>query len=55
MFEGLGSDEMFGGGEGESIYRSMMLQQFAKVAAQSGGVGITDAVQREILQHQEVK
>jgi len=55
MFEGVGTDDLFGGGEGENIYRSVLLQQFAKVAAQNGGVGIAAAVQREILRTQEVK
>jgi Rod binding domain-containing protein len=55
MFSGTGADSLFGGGEGESIYRSLLLQEYSKVAAKSGGVGIADAVQREILRTQEVK
>jgi Rod binding domain-containing protein len=53
MFSGVGQDDLFGGGEGEKIYRSMLLQEYSKVAARSGGVGIASAVQREILQAQE--
>jgi peptidoglycan hydrolase FlgJ len=53
MFQGLGSDDMFGGGEGETIYRSLLLQEYGKVAAQNGGIGIAAAVQREILRQQE--
>lgn len=53
MFQGVGDDDLFGGGEGEKIYRSLLLQQYSKVAAKSGGVGIADAVQREILRSQE--
>ena len=55
MFSGLGTDGLFGGGNGENIYRSLLIQQYSKVAAKSGGVGIADAVQREILRMQEVK
>ena len=55
MFQGLGTDNLFVGGEGENIYRSVLLQQYAKVAAKNGGVGIADAVQREILRAQETK
>ena len=55
MFSGLGDDKLFGGGEGENIYRSLLIQEYSKVAAKSGGVGIADAVQREILRAQEVK
>lgn len=53
MFSGLDTDPMFGGGSGESIYRSMMIQQYSKVAAQSGATGIGAEVTREILRMQE--
>lgn len=53
MFSGLDSDPMFGGGQGESIYRSMMIQQYSKVAAQNGTTGIGAEVTREILRMQE--
>jgi flagellar protein FlgJ len=55
MFAGVGTDALFGGGNGESVYRSLLLQQYSKVAAKAGGVGIADAVQREILRAQETK
>ena len=55
MFSGIGTDGLFGGGNGESIYRSLLIQQYSKIAAKSGGVGIAAAVQREILSAQEVK
>jgi len=55
MFEGTGNDSLFGGGQGEAIYRSLLLQEYSKVAAESGGIGIAAAVRREILSHQEVK
>jgi flagellar protein FlgJ len=55
MFSGVNADPMFGGGNGESVYRSLLLQEYSKVAAKNGGVGIADAVQREILRAQEQK
>jgi len=55
MFAGVGTDSLFGGGNGETVYRSLLLQQYSKVAAKAGGVGIADAVQREILRAQETK
>jgi len=55
MFQGIGADGYFGGGQGEAIYRSLLLQEYSKVAAQHGGIGIADAVQREILRQQEAK
>lgn len=53
MFQGLDADPLFGGGSGESIYRSMMIDQYSKVAAQSGSTGIGAQVTREILSMQE--
>ena len=55
MFAGLGSDKLFGGGQGEGVYRSMLLQEYGKVAARSGGVGVADAVYREMMRLQEMK
>ncbi len=54
MFEGLESDEVFGGGPGEDVYRSLIVEEYGKAIARSGGIGIADAVQREILRLQEV-
>jgi hypothetical protein len=53
MFSGVDADPMFGGGSGESIYRSMMIQQYSKVAAHTHATGIGDEVTREILRLQE--
>ena len=55
MFSGIDSDKLFGAGNGENVYRSLLIQEYAKVAAKSGGVGIADAVQREILRMQEAQ
>ena len=53
MFSGVNTDPMFGGGAGESIYRSMMVQEYSKVAARTHSTGIGDEVTREILRMQE--
>jgi Rod binding domain-containing protein len=55
MYAGVGTDSLFGGGNAETVYRSLLLQEYSKVAAKAGGVGIADAVQREILRAQETK
>ena len=54
MFDGVETDGLFGGGNGEKIFRSMMFEQFGKSLARAGGIGLADAVQREILKYQEV-
>lgn len=54
MFEGLQVDPMFGGGKGEEVFRGMLLQEYGKVMTQSGGIGIADAVKRQMIEMQEV-
>ena len=53
MFSGLATDGPFGGGPSEQTYRAMLYQEFGKVLAKAGGVGIADAVMREMLKIQE--
>ena len=53
MFQGLETEGMFGGGSAERVYRSMMVQEYGRAMASNGGIGIADAVQREILRMQE--
>jgi len=53
VFESLDTGGLFGGGQGEKIYRSMMVQEYGKAIAQAGGIGIADTVQSEILRMQE--
>ena len=55
VFEGLKTEGMFGGGSGEDIYRSLMVQEYGKAIARSGGIGIAETVQREILRMQEMQ
>ncbi|MCB9948858.1 MAG: rod-binding protein [Rhodospirillaceae bacterium] len=53
MFAGIETDPMFGGGQAEEIYRSMMIEQFGDEMAKAGGIGLADAVTRELLTLQE--
>jgi peptidoglycan hydrolase FlgJ len=55
MYSGMETDKLFGGGQGETVYRSMLLQEYGKAAAHAGGVGIADQVYREVLRLQEAK
>jgi peptidoglycan hydrolase FlgJ len=53
MFNGLSDDGPFGAGVGGDTWRSLQVQEFGKSIAESGGVGIADAVARELIQAQE--
>lgn len=52
MFEGTEPEGMFGGGAGETMFRSLMTEAMGKQMVKSGGVGLADTVQREILKLQ---
>lgn len=52
MFQGLKTDGMFGGGSGEQVFRSLMIQEVGKEIAAAGGVGVSDAVYGEMLRMQ---
>ena len=54
MFEGIKTDGMFGGGQGEEMFRSMMIDQYAKGIADQGGFGLAAHMQAELLKHQQV-
>ena len=53
MFEGVSTDGMFGGGNAEKIYRSMLLDEYGKEMAKVGSIGVKDWVMRSILELQE--
>lgn len=52
MFEGLKTDGVGGGGEGEEAMRSFYVDAIAKGMAQRGGLGISAMMQRELLRMQ---
>ena len=47
--------EMFGGGPGESAFRGMLNEEYAKVMARAGGIGLADDLAREIMRMQELR
>lgn len=53
MFESVPTDGPFGGGPGEAIFRSMMIDQYSKTIAAQGGFGLADTVKRQLLMAQE--
>jgi Rod binding domain-containing protein len=54
MFAGVETDPLFGGGQGETVFRSLMIDEYGKSLAKTGGVGIADSVLQEIIRLQEV-
>ncbi len=53
MYATVPVNETFGGGNAEKIFRSMMIDEYGKMTAKSGGVGLTDQIMTQILRQQE--
>ncbi|MBP6013067.1 MAG: rod-binding protein [Alphaproteobacteria bacterium] len=55
MWSEVKTDGPMGGGTGEKIFRSMMIQDIGKQIADQGGMGLASMVKRELLAIQEGK
>jgi Rod binding domain-containing protein len=53
MFSGIKTDGIMGGGQGEEMFRSLMVDQYAKSIEQRGGFGIAAQMKAELLKHQQ--
>jgi len=54
MFSGIKSDGITGGGQGEEMFRSLMINEYGKSIAAQGGFGLADQMKAQLLKHQEV-
>lgn len=54
MFANVSAEAPFGGGLAEDMWRSLQVEEYGKAMARSGGIGLADAVMREILKLQEI-
>jgi peptidoglycan hydrolase FlgJ len=55
MFAGIKSDGPFGGGAGEKAFSGLLQEEYAKVFAQNGGIGLSDQLKAEILRMQGIE
>ncbi len=53
MFSGISTDGPFGGGQGEEMFRSLLMDEYGKQVETQGGFGLSAAIQRELLKTQE--
>ncbi len=53
MFSGISTDGPFGGGQGEEMFRSVLMDEYGKQIVAQGGFGLSSAIQRELLKTQE--
>lgn len=55
MFAGVKTDGLMGGGTAEKIYRSMLFDEYGKLMAKNGGVGVSDQIMASIIAMQEAQ
>lgn len=52
MFESVKVNETFGGGKGEEIFSGFLRDEYGKMLAQTGGIGIADLVREQLIEMQ---
>lgn len=52
MLSTVETDSMFGGGQAEEVFRSMMGQEMGREIARSGGLGLSPALMNEVIRLQ---
>jgi len=58
MFEGIETDGLFSGGTGEKMFRSLLIDEYAKMTTNrpgGSGFGIAPAIEKMLLKQQEVQ
>lgn len=55
MYDTVPVNETFGGGYGEKVFRSMLTDEYGKMAAQTGGIGVSDAIMKQLVAMQAVQ
>ena len=53
MFSGIKSDGITGGGQGEEMFRSLLVNQYAESMQAQGGFGLAAQVKAQMLKMQE--
>ena len=55
MYSGIKTDGITGGGQGEEMFRSLMINEYGKAIQQRGGFGLAAQMKAQLLKHQEAK
>ena len=55
MFDSVEKESLMGDPETDEVYQSWLVDQYAKLITDAGGVGVADHVKKELLALQEVK
>lgn len=52
MFEMTEVDDTFGGGKGEEVFRGLMVNEYGKMIAKQGGIGLSAHIKAELIKMQ---
>ena len=55
MFSTVDAHEALGGSDAEEVYNSMLVNEYGKIIARTGGVGVADQVKQMMIKQQEVE
>jgi flagellar protein FlgJ len=53
MYADIPTDGVMGGGQGEAMFRSLLIDQYAQSIEKQGGFGLAASVKAELLKHQQ--
>ena len=54
MFSTIDTSESLAGSDAEDMYNSMLQNEYGKIIARTGGIGVADQVKQIMIQQQEV-
>lgn len=55
MFSTVDPNEALGGSDAEEVYQSLLVNEYGKIIARTGGVGVADQVKRIMIGQQEIE
>lgn len=55
MFSTVDAHDALGGSDAEEVYNSMLTNEYGKIIARTGGVGVADQVKQIMIKQQEVE
>lgn len=53
MYQDVGKDNQFNGGQGEKVFGSMMIEQYGTIIAKSNQTGLSAHLEKQMLKMQE--
>ena len=55
MFSTVDTHEALGGSDAEEVYNAMLVNEYGKIIARTGGVGVADQVKQMMIKQQETE